>query len=311
MKNNSLIFALLCAMLMWQCGRKDDISETKRISDNDMNAGAEQSRDNKNVEDNIDQAIDDVADQIQSFAGGRMDAAQNCGYTVSTISGSSKSFRITFNGQNCALVGSRTGIITVNLTDGTKYEEKGAKWTITYDAYAVTYRGTTLTFTGTQTVENLTGGTPGQVLFGFLTNVTTVSHLISSNNMQIRFGENGAARTWNVARKISWSFVGNKYLWKMEGVGSADGYTNLVTWGSNRSGEKFYTQITTPINLNFNDCWVTRPTSGVRKHTLFLAPDDKIEINEALTGFDDKGCSNQYTLTVSRGVNVRVKVINF
>ena len=78
---------------------------------------------------------------------------------------------------------------------------------------------------------------------------------------------NNTTRTWNVARKLTYTgiYPGNLML-SIEGYGSAAGYNNLVTWGVNRHGENFYTQINQAVVLKQQCGW--DPISGVKVHQI-------------------------------------------
>lgn len=318
MKNKFIKVCLILGVsaLVLSCGRRDD-DDTKPNNNSDNNfsnyeltVSTQQSGDNKEVEENVDQAIQDVTGQLSSYAGGREDALGACGYTVATITGNKKSFKITFTGEDCALVGSREGTITVTLVAGDKYTDKGAKWNMVFDGYGITKKGKKLSLKGTHVVENITGGAPYQILIPNISNVTTVSLLVTSADMNITFDTTKASRQWNVARKIMWSNVNNEVIWTLEGAGSADGYDNLVTWGTNRAGANFYTQISSPITINASKCGLFRPTGGERIHNVVVNGNTKLTSTESFE-YNSSGCANKYILVVEKNKKTRTIEVTF
>lgn len=279
------------------CNRRDDIKDdpkpvlTESIS---LSAGIEVSSDSRDTDDKISNALDKVNNEISGFVGGRKAFENECGITVTTVSGSYKSFSIVFNQTQCTLAEKKSGTITVNLVSGNRYRDLGAKWEVMYENYTIEKDNKKLVLNGKHTVENLTGGLPRLIN----STKSTVSFLITSNNMKVKLDTLGE-KTWNLSRKQSWEIDSTGILsFTLEGKGNADGYTNLVVWGVNRASEKFYTQITSPIIFT-SKCTLSRPSSGERKHTLVKANNGNIIITDGFK-YNSDGCANGYYITIER-----------
>jgi hypothetical protein len=80
--------------------------------------------------------------------------------------------------------------------------------------------------------------------------------------MSILF-DNNTTRSWNIDRELTYRRVDQKLVLTTTGLGTADGYNNLVIWGINRDGEQFYDELLQP-NVFRQKCeW--DPCEGQRK----------------------------------------------
>lgn len=279
------------------CNRRDDIKDDPKpvlTESTSLSAGIEVSSDSRDTDDKISNVLDKVNNEISGFVGGRKAFENECGITVTTVSGSYKAFSIVFNQTQCTLAEKKSGTITVNLVSGNRYRDLGAKWEVMYENYTIEKDNKKLILNGKHTVENLTGGYP-ELIYAVK---TTVSFLVTSDNMKVKFDTLGE-RTWNVSRKQSWkNDINGVVSFSIEGNGSADGYSNLVIWGKNRASENFYTQITSPITFN-TKCTFLRPISGERKHTLVKANNGNIIVTDGFK-YNGEGCANGYYITIER-----------
>ena len=85
--------------------------------------------------------------------------------------------------------------------------------------------------------------------------------------MQASF-DNGTSRTWNIARKITYTGTAGQYIMTIDGFGTSGNYQNLVVWGTNRQGEEFFTQISQSVVCRQACDW--DPVSGIKIHQIPL-----------------------------------------
>jgi len=120
--------------------------------------------------------------------------------------------------------------------------------------------GNTVIINGEKTFQNVSGGFIWQLGF----NATSIVHK-AYGYMDVTLGD-GTTRLWNVARQRTYTGTPGELLLTVDGFGSADGYSNLVTWGINRQGEQFYTQITQSVVHKELCQW--DPVSGIKVHQI-------------------------------------------
>jgi len=174
-------------------------------------------------------------------------------------SGDTTIYIITYNGNNCWNTRSRTGKIIVKKLTSIPWSQAGTTIWVTYLNYKVTKGSTnkSVTLNGTKTYKNVSGG-----IVGDGTNV--IHEAIGS--MQLTFDDN-TTRIWNISRRRT--FTGNlsQLVLSTDGFGSSAGYSNLETWGTNRKGELFYTQINQTVIRKISSCGLD-PVSGIVEHSI-------------------------------------------
>lgn len=117
-----------------------------------------------------------------------------------------------------------------------------------------------ITLHGTKMHTNVSGG----VIADLGTSVTSVVYL-TIGTLTATFDDN-TTRTWKLARQRTFTGTQGNLWCTVDGFGSAEGYDNLVAWGTNRHGEQFYTQITQSV-LHKQACdW--DPCAGVKVHQI-------------------------------------------
>ena len=67
-----------------------------------------------------------------------------------------------------------------------------------------------------------------------------------------------------MSRKRTFTNTAGVLSVKTEGTGSSTGIDNLLSWGQNRKGDNFYTQISSPII--FSTTCIGKPISGTKIH---------------------------------------------
>jgi phage-related protein len=220
-------------------------------------------------ENNVENIFKDVEGDITSVlsnngSGLKSTAWLPCNATVDSSAriNDSITIYITYNGLTCNGKYNRTGKIEIKKKVGTHWEQAGATVICKYVDFTVTRisTGKSVKLNGTKTFVNVNGGHRWQV-------GTIISSYVEriSGSMQAMF-ENGTSRTWNVARKVTYTGKAGQFIMTIDGFGSAGSYQNLVTWGTNRQDEEFYTQISQSIVCKQTCDW--NATSGIKIHQI-------------------------------------------
>lgn len=230
----SLIAMVAVGLSLSSC-KKNDSTEVDDTAEQQQMAADEA---NQNTE--TESSMNEANDAIGTTGFGKAGAIT--GATV-TIDSGLKKITVNYDGNNKNSSRYRKGEITIQLTNGSRWKDVGAKITITYNAFKVTRNSTgkSLVFNGIIDVVNVNGGRV------FLD--SNVVHLATSTDFKVTF-DDGTQKSWNLSRKRTFITGGGTLSVKTEGTGSAGGNSNLITWGQNRKGDMFYTQISTPIIYN-------------------------------------------------------------
>jgi hypothetical protein len=236
------------------------------------------SKDENDMQSASDDATQDANDVL---SGGTAKSIEwiPCGATIDStvIANDTITYKITYNGTTCH--GKiRLGAIEVKKQVGAHWRDAGATVRIKFIDLKITKvsTGRSITISGTKTLVNVNGGVIRE-----LNGSGSVVH--TANGSLNALFDNGTTRTWNVARKRTFTGTQTNLICSVEGTGNENGYSNLVTWGTNRNGEAFYTQITSPVVHKQTCDW--DPTSGVKVHN--IPSDDK---SATITfGFDSNG----------------------
>jgi len=165
---------------------------------------------------------------------------------------------ITYNGSNCEITRTRTGTVVVTWAAGTHWRDKNAVVNVSIQNLKITRirDGKSITINGTHTYTNVSGGSLADVYTG---KVSSVTHTITSDDMSITF-DNGAKRTWHIARKRVYSQSNQSILITQTGTHTDGNITGISEWGDNRWGNSFENVITTPLTVDGNCNW--RLTGG-------------------------------------------------
>jgi hypothetical protein len=253
------VLAMLTTSLSFVSCKKD-----KEVADPDTSSLQQLSKDQE-FEENITNDVLNDADNVLSNSSSKAMMLLPCNVTVdsSTIVGDTITYSITYHGLNCNGRLYRTGNATVKRKVNVPWRQAGTTVTVQFINLITTKVNTGKSFTlnGTKTYENVSGG-----LLVDLVNGTTSSivHRVSGP-MQITFDDN-TTRTWNVARQRTFTLSQGHLLLTIDGFGTAGSYTNLVTWGTNRHGEAFYTKITQSVVRSEACTWY--PISGSITHEI-------------------------------------------
>jgi len=203
-----------------------------------------------------------------------------CGATtvLDTLS-NPRTITITYNGLDCSGTRTRTGTIVLSMASNTRWKNAGAVINVSFQNYKVKRLSDnkSITFNGTQTYTNVTGG----LLFN-LSNVSPIIHTISSTNMSITF-DNNTQRQWSIARRRTYSY-NNGIVMEVNGTHTDGNNTQIAEWGTNRFGHPFTTSITQGLVVRQSCAF--RLTSGEIKHEGFATSTVKfgLDVNGLPTG---------------------------
>jgi hypothetical protein len=243
----------------------------KKTNDSELPSDTTMLQQLTNDENNVTAVSDEAMDDANNVLSADHTKSSNnlwpCNATIDSMNVANDTiiYYITYNGYNCKETRYRTGQVQVRKKVGTHWYEAGATVKVTLINFQVTRKSSqkTVTLNGTKTFENVSGGLITQLGYG----VTSVTHKITGT-VQATF-ENNTTKTWNIARQriFTGTFGSNNQLvMTVDGIGSADGYENLVMWGLNRQGRQFYTQINTSVVYREACDW--NPCSGVEVYQI-------------------------------------------
>jgi len=255
-------------------------------------------------ENEVDGIMNDAEGDITStlsnnFTGLKSTESLPCHTTIDSLAKANDTIAIfiTYNGLTCNGKLSRTGKIEIRKKAGTHWELAGATVICKYINLKVTRiaSGKSVTLNGTKTFVNVSGGHRWQVGSTITTFIQEASGI-----MQASF-DNGTIRTWNVARRLTYTGKQGQLNLTIDGFGTSGEYQNLVVWGTNRDGEQFYTQINQPVVHRQSCDW--NPVSGIKFHQI---PADSKSATVTF-GFDDNNepvtgdnCPTRYNVNWQR-----------
>jgi len=239
---------------------------TTSLSETDlMSQSTSDDQEIQDIQNIMDKNVTDYMSGL-SLTKGSNDSTPPCGMQiVGTPDLLNKTYTLKYDGTLCVAndpIRRKIGVIVITLTKGNHWKEIGAVLNIKYDI-AVTKRlsGKTFNIKGERTIENVKGGRWWDLITG-----DTLVHKINASNI-ITF-PNGTTRQWKHKVIRAWVLPAPKapLLFIVSAWGDTLGYKNLATWGINRNGNYFFTQITSPIIAASACNW--DPSMGACKHTL-------------------------------------------
>jgi len=190
---------------------------------------------------------------------------------------------INYDGTNCNGEIYRKGQVIIKKRIDEHWKNSGAKVIVIFNELNIRKINKNKTFilNGVTIYENVSGGLLVQLHQNL---ISQIIHKISGH-LNITF-ENGKTKIWNIAKKKT--FSNDSTLSKspglvitLDGFGTEGSYTNLIFWGINRNGEKFYSKVKNSI-IRKEVCSF-KPISGQIIHDV---PSDEITITITY-GFND------------------------
>jgi hypothetical protein len=253
---NISLVAIAASLSLSSCKKSEE-------AEPDYSELTQQSSDNSSVQRESDQAIDDATTLLEgSSLGARLDAADTSLVVIDSSQTDSNSRRkFIFKYKNKFANGkTKSGKMTAVLTTGTNWKTAGSVLTLTFDTMKVVRNGKSVTFNGTKTITNVTGGR----IKDLKTGSDAIVHNVLSSNLKVTF-EDGSSKTWSVSKTRTFTVDENGLKVSVTGTGSQAGFTKLAEWGLTRKGTPFYASIEEPIV--FSSCnQDPKPISGKKVH---------------------------------------------
>lgn len=238
-----------------------NLTGCKKEEDPDTSSLQQLSKDQGLVETSSNDILNEINDVLSSGSDKNFKGLP-CNVTIdsSSVVNDTINYSITFNGANCSNTYTRYGNATVKKNINTSWGTTETKVIINYINIDITKTATekTVILNGMRTFENLTG----DYLFNLGTSVNSVSHKITGQ-LEVEFEDNTTV-SWSVNRKRTFTGAPGELVVTNAGLGSADSYSNLVWWGTNRQSELFYTETTQEVVHKQICDW--KPTSGIILH---------------------------------------------
>lgn len=254
----NLLAVTLCASISFvSCQKEDHNSDTPKDTGTEVAASTD---DASRFSNEMDAASNDVNTALEANVGfaGRQTGTQGiiCDATIVVDTASNpRTITLTFNGSPCLPGRTRTGVIVISMNQGVRWKNPGAQVNVTFQNFKITRTLTnkSITFNGTQTHTNVSGG-----LLINLASLGTITHTVNSSDMSVLF-DNGQTRNWQIARQRTFTY-NNGVVVSVSGTHTEGTLTGIAEWGTNRFGNSFTTAITSPLVFR-QDCDF-RLTSG-------------------------------------------------
>jgi hypothetical protein len=187
-----------------------------------------------------------------------------CDATIDTSQIQQGIVTLTFNGNGCngKIRSGQIKYEVVNYVTGVRWKDVNAQLIVNFINYKVTRNGKNMTINGTHNLVNVTGGLVSE-LSG---DKPSIVRTVSSTNMSVVFDDN-TTRQWSVAKRRTWDYNGGNLKLTVTGEGSVNGLSSVCAWGTNRKGNSFTIQITSPT-VHLKNCGFNKPNSGTKIHTV-------------------------------------------
>lgn len=290
-KSIKQIVILIMALVVVTACKKDEPEEV--ITDS---APVQQlSTDDKNVVDNIDEVIIDVGLILSSNNLNLKISGTPCNASIDTVISANDTmyYHLRYNGLNCIQSKHREGLVIMKMKEGSQWQISGAIMKLEFHDYEITnvYSGKQITLNGNSTIENVSGG--AIPLLG-----NTVTSLIYRNiaHLAVTF-DNNTSSYWHLNKSIVFSGTPENLVMAVNGFGSVNGYDKLLSWGKDRDGDDFYTQVNEWVTFREKCNWV--PFTGEQVYNI---PEEGLKAtvtfgfnnqNNPITGSD---CPTRYRL---------------
>jgi len=291
----------MSALMLGSCNK-----EKLEKGSNDYTSVSNLSQDELEVEEATNESMEDVEGLLSGHGNGNggfksTDHMPPCNATVDStqVVNDTITIYITYDGLSCNGRKYRSGQVEIRKPVGQNFGMPGATVRIKHINFTITRVGSdrSITINSTKTFTNVTGG------FIFMLGHNGFDALVHriEGNINVSFN-NGTARSWSVARQRTYTGTRGNLLLTVDGFGTSGDYTNLVTWGTNRAGEQFYTSITQSIVFRQTCGW--DPVSGSKFHQIPEADKSALVIfgydsnNQPVTGDE---CPTHYRIDWQNG----------
>lgn len=233
----TLILLVAVGFALTGC-RKDDDEDT------DTTRMKETSQDLVTLKAAEDMTTTDV-NNVLSLGGSKGPLSLPCNATIdsSFVINDTVTYIITYNGLNCEGTYHRTGTVEAHKALTTNWRDAGAVVYVKYINFKVT-RVSDSRWAIVDGVKRYTNTSGGRIIDLGVTATSIVREVCGVLNATY---DDNSTRAWNIHRKKTWTGTPGNLILTAEGLGAADGYTNLESWGINRHGDNYYNSVTTPI----------------------------------------------------------------
>jgi hypothetical protein len=291
----ALILAFAAGFVLTGCRKDKKDADTTNLQ--------QTSKDQITLKAADDMATNDI-NKVLSGGGGKEMLWVPCNATLDSVYtiADTVTYVVTYNGLNCEGNYNRVGTVEAHKCITTHWADAGAVAYIKFIDFKVTRvtDGRWAVVNGIKRYENESGG----LLINLGGSLTSITHRVTGT-LNATFDDN-TTRAWNVARRKTYTgSIGNLYL-SFEGLGTADGYTSLESWGVNRNGDNYYNRITAAVVLKEVCSWDAASGSGI-----IDIPADEIsatltfgyDSNETLVDLNGTTCPTHYRVDWVKGDN--------
>ncbi len=236
-------FLMLAAMTISFAGCKKDTTSNK---DNVNTESVQQlAQDENNVENASDQALND-ANLVLSPGKSKSTESGPCNTTttIGPVVNDTITIDIFYHGEDCNHKHIRTGHILIKKKFHEEWGTPGATVLVIFNDFKIIkmFNGKSVRFNGTKHYQNVSG----HYMWQLGDTVTSIVHKVWGT-ITANFDNDNTSRVWNIARQRTFTGSLTALVMTTDGFGSADGHTQLATWGINRNAEQFYTSITQSV----------------------------------------------------------------
>lgn len=253
-----LFIFLLAAVVMTAC-KKDEPEDIPP----DSSSVQQLSKDDNSVEDNTDEVMIDAAN-VLAGSGHNKNMGLPCNVTLDSvfIVNDTIVYHLTYHGLNCIKTKIRKGVVIVKIKQNTQWHMPGAFLTVEFHNYEVTnvFDGKKIMINGMSCLENVSGG----VIELLGNGVNTVIHR-NTSHMFVSFNGH-PPKDWHLTKLMIYTGTQGNLVLAVNGFGYSQGYDNLLSWGTDREGKKFYTQISESVVFRQVCLWV--PYSGRQVYSI-------------------------------------------
>ncbi|OJV25486.1 MAG: hypothetical protein BGO32_00235 [Bacteroidetes bacterium 37-13] len=216
--------------------------------------------------DNLNTDIINVLKDVRGFGKtDETDVISICGATIDTSQQYASTPTVVINFDGTTVCGDpgrkRAGQVKIELIEGNKWTDAGAKLRITHTNYKVTFINLNshyVTFNGVKYLTNLDG--IDYIALYLSGGNLTARFRERSQNMNVTF-ENGQTDSWNFARLSTWQITNYTTITATVNGDSISGNKTIDSWGTTRFGTAFTTEVITPWKSG-TACGWWKPTQG-------------------------------------------------
>ena len=255
MKITRLLLIFFLAVAVTTACKKDEPEEIQP----DSSPVQQLSMDDNSVEGNFDEAFTDVS---MVLVGNKYKLDIPCGATLDSVVEVNNKiiYYLSYDGLNCLETRYRTGKMQIKIKKNDTWLDKNTKIDVDFINYEVTnvFNNNTMVINGTADYTNISGGIPALLGSG----INTVIYRINAG-IDITFNGN-PPRDWNLHKMMVYSGSPGNLQLAVNGFGNQQGQNNLMSWGTDRNGRKFFIRVDESIVFRQVCQWL--PCSGIQQY---------------------------------------------